>query len=979
MDGGRVAAGGFLYQYLRTAEAVLIALATDDRVHACRVEGDPRPTELGSADIVDFDLIDRNGMVLRSVQVKSGAPDAQLRVGDVFSILVRLVAKVDAEEYVLLTNTNISPGAAELARLLALDQSPAGRLAALQPLLRGAAERHLADLTEDQIRRLGRCQVSVDRRSRAELRDALLYAVRAARRNDGRGIGESSSGLLLACLHSEIHLRAAPGEDAVWAMSDIRKVLKLDDRALVGALGERDWGGVLGLLSPIPDVPRTELLDTIAAALKPFRPAGRTVSRCVLAGLSGIGKSSLAAGYVAEYLDAYDIVFWFDSSNPPHTLVQGFRSAAEKLGVDQNLSAERLRTAVHERLNRLAGRWLIVFDDAEATAISSWIPRIGDGDVLITSIDSTDCDIPVGGMNPAEAASLLANRLKLTAEQARAGASLLMRLADEMDYWPLALELAAGYLRTCGYTINDIPYYLEKLKLRSLDDRLSIPEGYPATLIAAIDLAAGRLAAPDTDPVLLDLAASMVMQAAYLSARRIPVHLLVAARETDLGIPPANRGPIIIEDPRIHEAVRSLRRVSFASPDQSLPRRETDIATAERTISINSVLQEVMRARTENHPDFQTWKTTLERLALHLNHWLTSAVDNGEADKAHLLVPHADTLINHLWRLGLTNGRVPLLMGNLAGVYVATNDLDIAIGLLKTELRLLLNAERPDKFLVHQARLHLAQALAAGEQIDAARVAEATENLEHIAMYSQRLAADANTHEAASHFSSHSLDLLDKIAGAGLAPEISRPLAEVFADVLSRLPSTWDIQAREAASQANAFLSAGRPEEAERACRSYLTPLRYGSNLQLELQRLLIEALVLQGGWNEARTELAAFASRLGHKPLHQNTAEDALHNIGLPLAMQALLLGHQEPTELFTYLMSVPCFVSILQTPQPSNRAKFCVLNLVLAVVQNSRPDISKYIHEARRAKLTDVSVANNPPWLLLAEKAIRRTEGEE
>jgi hypothetical protein len=139
-------------------------------------------------------------------------------------------------------------------------------------------------------------------------------------------------------------------------------------------------------------------------------------------------------------------------------------------------------------------------------------------------------------------------------------------------------------------------------------------------------------------------------------------------------------------------------------------------------------------------------------------------------------------------------------------------------------------------------------------------------------------------------------------------------------------------------------------------------PLRYGSNLQLELQRLLIEALVLQGEWNEARMELAAFASRLGRKPLHRNTAEDALHNIGLPLAMQALLVGYQEPTELFTYLMSVPCFVSILQAPQPSNRAKFCVLNLVLAVVQNSRPDISKYIHEARRTKLNDVSVANNP-----------------
>jgi hypothetical protein len=983
MDGGRAAARGFLYQYLRTAEAALIALTTDARVHACRMEGDPYPTELGSADIVDFDLTDRNGMVLRSVQVKSGEPGAQLSAGDVFTILARLVARVDAEGYALLTNVSISAGAAEVARLLALHQSHAERLAALRPLLRGAAGRHLAGLTDEQIRRLGRCEISVDRRSRTELRDALLHAVLAARRDDGRGIGVRSSGLLLAYLHWEIHRRAASPEDAVWAMSDIREVLHLDDRALVGALGERDWGGVLGLLPPVPDVRRTEFMEAIAGALNPFRPIGRTVGRCALTGLSGIGKSSLAAGYVAEYLDAYDMVFWFDASNPPYTLIQGFRTAAGKLGVDPDVSAERLRTAVHERLSRLVGRWLIVFDDAPAVAIPSWVPRIGDGDVLITSIDST-CrfgttrHISVGGMSPAEAASLLAARLELSTEQARVGAGLIRRLAAALDYWPLALELAAGYLRSCGYTITDIPHYLEKLKLRSLDDWSSIPEGYPATLIAAIDLAAGRLAAPGTDPALLNLAASMVMEAAYLSARQIPVHLLISASQTGLDTLPADRGPIIFEDPRIHEAVRSLRRVSFARLDQPLPRRETDMATAEHTISMNSVLQEVMRARAEKRSGFQTWKTNLERLALHLDHWLSSAIHNGESDKAHLLVPHADTLVHHLRRLGLTSGRVPLLIGNLAGVYTATNDLDTAIGLFNTELQLLLNAERPDEFLVHQARLHLAQALTTSEQIDAARAAESIENLEHIAMYSQRLAAEADTHEAASHFCSHSLDILDKIIGAGHAPQNSRPLAEVFADVLRRVPATWDIQVREAASQANAFLSAGRPEEAERVCRPHVMPLRYGSNLQLELQRLLIEALTFQGRWSEARTEIATFAARLGREPLYQHTTEDALHNIGLPLAMVVLLGGGQEPTDLFTYLMSRPCFLSVRRAPQPSYEARFCVLNLVLAVVQNSRPGISKYMHEARHAKANDASLANNPAWLLLTEKAISLADEE-
>jgi hypothetical protein len=53
-------------------------------------------------------------------------------------------------------------------------------------------------------------------------------------------------------------------------------------------------------------------------------------------------------------------------------------------------------------------------------------------------------------------------------------------------------------------------------------------------------------------------------------------------------------------------------------------------------------------------------------------------------------------------------------------------------------------------------------------------------------------------------------------------------------------------------------------------------------------------------------------------------------------------------------------------------------VLNLVLAVVQNSRPGISKYMHEARHAKANDASLANNPAWLLLTEKAISLADEE-
>jgi hypothetical protein len=156
-----------------------------------------------------------------------------------------------------------------------------------------------------------------------------------------------------------------------------------------------------------------------------------------------------------------------------------------------------------------------------------------------------------------------------------------------------------------------------------------------------------------------------------------------------------------------------------------------------------------------------------------------------------------------------------------------------------------------------------------------------------------------------------------------------------------------------------------------------MTPLRYGSNEQLEVHRLLIEALACQGKWGEAKTELDAFATRLGREPLHRKTAETALHNIGLVLALQALLFAASQlsevPTDLFTHMMSLPCFVSIMQTPQASNVAKFCVLNLVLALTQHSPAHISRYREEVLAAKVNDASLADNQGWLRLADLALR------
>lgn len=973
VDGGRVAASGFLYQYLRTLEAALVALS-DERVYAFRVEGDPNPSEATDTEIVDFDLVDDQGKILLAAQVKSGGPATQLGLSATVRILVNLVNKIDAPRYELLTNIRLGAGTANLVQVLGRNETVTERRAALESILgRTRTREHLANLSDEHIRRLGRCKLRVDMRERAELNDTLRQALREARRRRKRGIGQQSSGLLLAYLQSEVHRRAASSEDAVWTMSELIRDISLDDQALAEALGARDWGTILGLVAPVPDVPRIALLTELADALEPYRPTGRTPSRCALTGLSGIGKSSLAVAYFAEYADAYEALYWIDASSID-TIVHDFRLLASHLGGSPDTDPRQLRSLVHKFLSTHAGRWMMVFDDAQTTA-APWIPRVGDGDVLITSIDSTfsvsaSNKLAVTVMQQDEAVQLLTARLELTMEQAAASVDVVRQLAAALEYWPLALELAASYIRNCGYEIVDVPYYLDSLKHHSLDDQYSIPEGYPRTLVAAIDFAVETLCSSRSD-LSAWVASDMLARACYLANRRIPIHLLVAASDPDLDTLPSDSGPVIIENPLAHEAVRALKRISFARRDQPLPRRETDIATSDYTIAINSVLQEVLRARVEMN-QLTEWNKKLERLAVHLNTWLSSATHNGEADKAHALVPHATALTGHLRRLNITSNSVAFLIGNIASVYSGMKRSRAAVELLDAQLRILMDTYEPDEFLVHQARLHLAHALVADDNLNPTGTAQAIDNLEYIVAYCQRLALDPDTHRASSTFCIHSISVLDQISDARLrVPQVSQ-LKEVFIETLGRLPPTDLSDAYDTVQRVVRQISAGEHSAAERECRRLLTHDLHGSNIQLEIHRLLIESLINQQEWVSAKVEVDSFAIKAGQYPLYRYSVDTALHNIGLFLAGYSLLSSCAEPRELFLHLMSLPCFIEAVSSAQGEYRIKFDLLRLILASMQGSYEEIRVYTIKTRELALNDASITGNRGWSFLASMAL-------
>lgn len=83
-DGGRSAARGLRYQYLRTLEALVDAAAEPGRgVAAVHVEGLPAPD--GKAmESIDYELTGAGGRTLMAAQVKARAPGTVMGAGEAF-------------------------------------------------------------------------------------------------------------------------------------------------------------------------------------------------------------------------------------------------------------------------------------------------------------------------------------------------------------------------------------------------------------------------------------------------------------------------------------------------------------------------------------------------------------------------------------------------------------------------------------------------------------------------------------------------------------------------------------------------------------------------------------------------------------------------------------------------------------------------------------------------------------------------------
>ena len=308
--GGISAASGFRYQYLKTIEALLDLLERNEPTLEVTTE-DPE------YDAVDYSIYDASGRLLLASQVKSAmrpSSSSILRATDALRILLRL-ASTGSVKVTLQTNRALHETALALADDLVGCQNgiDLGERIRNAPYFNKSIADALTEADEDSLEALSRASIEQDRRATQEIVESIRDRVAGARRQSGLGVGTQSSSILVDHLIAKVFELSAndPKYSHSLTLESFRELLALPEMTLAQSVGAYDWRVPIGYLPPRPSVARPDLRETIAEAIS-IPGTERKPSRCVLVGLSGIGKSSSAAEFAHEYGSNYDWIAWVD-------------------------------------------------------------------------------------------------------------------------------------------------------------------------------------------------------------------------------------------------------------------------------------------------------------------------------------------------------------------------------------------------------------------------------------------------------------------------------------------------------------------------------------------------------------------------------------------------------------------------------------------------------------------------------------------
>ena len=346
----------------------------------------------------------------------------------------------------------------------------------------------------------------------------------------------------------------------------------------------------------------------------------------VISGLGGIGKTQTAVEYAYRYGSEYEAVLWIEADSHD-ALISGFVGIAQLLSLpekdakDQNLVV----TAAMRWLVENQG-WLLILDNADDTALlEEYIPINPKGHILLTSRATLFGNLGIS--NPIELGKMMLDEAKdFVLKRTRRGLQslseleALSKIAEDLGYLPLALELAGAYINKAKCSFAD---YLSSYRGRGLTQLQLFPpvvEKYPKSV------ANSWLLNFEQVEKISKASADLLRASAFLNPDNIPLELITnGAKELGDAISTAltdiENDPLIID-----ELLLPLTQYSLIVRNAS-----------ERTYSIHCLVQSLIRDRMDDN----TKRLWGERTVRAVN----SAFPSVEFQNWHLcsrMLPHAE-------------------------------------------------------------------------------------------------------------------------------------------------------------------------------------------------------------------------------------------------------------------------------------------------------------------------------------------------
>lgn len=911
---GEDAVRGFRYQFLCTLEYALRSWLSERDFEAVIV--DASRAAAGSpadAEIVDFEIVEGGGRAV-AAQVKGGVAGSRFTVADTVRVLQRLLTN-DSDRYAVVTNRLPGPGLGELRELLiqySLGTEPVdvlrGELLRLLSTASEALRQWVRDADAGWVDRLRRVDIVIDTRTSGEVDESVRELVRAARhRVDPGGIGWDAAGLISKYLVA-VTLDAAAGDGSHRiSCDDFAERLRVDPAVARGVLQSKEWAVHVTPAPRATDVARRAVLRDLAQAL-PTPVRDQTVPVCILSGLSGIGKSSIAAAWADDRADAYAEIFWIDASSAAG-LATSFAYIAEWLA-GQGLRAvgADARAKVFSALAGSARPWLMVFDNVGSPReTAQWMPPRGLGHVVLTTVrpralsGSRITEVEVPHMTMEESVHLLALRLVGKSQITDAESDRLTSLARELNRWPLALEIAAAYLRNCLEGMAGLDEY-ERLIMRSLDDEDSVPHGYPNTLVRAIDLAWQQMVR--RREAAYQHAVFALQCAGFAGSRQVPLQALLAAGAMNFDdiLGAATSDGFMgygLSDPPVGEVFRAMRSYSLITSDLPFVTLKTDPTPSPSsfgfTIQMNEIVQAIIRERLVSRPVLES---AVNSMSAVMQHWLSAAHEKRIFDILQSLIAHAVALSEHAVAYGIENIVTGLLWGNTATVLHTLGYSELAVPYLRKELEFLRSAPAPLPIFRMQTAATLSAVIVAAADDTRTTADEVTALLEEC-LHQVGAAKDIDYNVTAG-------TVRTALATAtALLPECQghQRLSEVQEE-LEALVQAMPIEGRPDTFQEISEIGAMAMSKEYARARSAIEPLLAERDVRdpeaSGLMRLLVECMVGLCDWSAAMDLIDQFADHARNFKNYQVEAGVFCRNVGIACLVEIIRERNTAAIEVF-------------------------------------------------------------------------------